>query len=197
MNYIAHIHLADQTNTSLLGNFLGDFVKGDKLNALPEELKRGVQLHRKVDVFTDTHKDILELKKCFPDAIRKVAGIVLDIYFDFLLMTHWEQYSHKESSHLFKEFYIELTQHDLSLNERYAFVRRGLLEYNWLANYEDDSHCLAALLSVEKRFNGRLTFAHDANTFLQNNNLQIECAFLRFYPQLLDYAKVTSRQLKG
>lgn len=29
MNYLAHLHIADHTNTSFTGNFLGDFVKGD------------------------------------------------------------------------------------------------------------------------------------------------------------------------
>lgn len=197
MNYIAHLHLADQTDTSLLGNFLGDFVKGDSLNLLPAELKTGVQLHRKIDLFTDSHHEILTLKKGFPSGIRKVSGIALDIYFDFLLMAHWDKYSVKKHLDVFDAFYIEMAKHELKLNERYSLVSQGLLQHKWLINYRDESHCLAALFSIEKRFNGKLVFAQSSHQYLQQNKQQIEDAFLRFYPQLLDYAKAIAQQLEN
>ena len=80
MNYIAHIHIAEHTDTSMVGNFLGDFVKGSELQYLPAELETGIRLHRSVDVFTDQHPAIIKLKSAFPPSIRRMAGITIDIY---------------------------------------------------------------------------------------------------------------------
>lgn len=93
MNYIAHLHLAQHTKTSLVGNFLGDFIKGSALDDLPLDLQHGVRLHRQIDTYTDTHPVVLALKQQFPKSIRRYSGIVLDIYFDHLLMQHWQQFS--------------------------------------------------------------------------------------------------------
>ena len=48
MNYIAHIHIGSHTQTHLLGNFLGDFVKGSQLQYLPFEIEQGIRLHRSI-----------------------------------------------------------------------------------------------------------------------------------------------------
>lgn len=86
MNYLAHIHIANHTQTSLLGNFLGDFVKGQAFNDLPRELATGVRLHRKIDQFTDSHELVKGLRRSFPRDLRRVAGIVIDITFDYFLL---------------------------------------------------------------------------------------------------------------
>ena len=62
MNYIAHIYLAEHTQTSKLGNFLGDFVKGPDLSSLPVEIQTGIKFHRAIDSYTDSHHQITALK---------------------------------------------------------------------------------------------------------------------------------------
>ena len=81
MNYLAHLHLADKTETSLVGNLMGDFFKGsiDQAN-LPEALSLGIQLHRKVDSFTDAHPFVKSLKRQMPEH-RRYGGIIIDVLF--------------------------------------------------------------------------------------------------------------------
>ena len=47
MNYLAHLFLSEGTPESLIGNLLGDFVKGSAVNVYPEEIIKGIDLHRK------------------------------------------------------------------------------------------------------------------------------------------------------
>ena len=65
MNYLAHLHLAAHTHSSLTGNLLGDFVKGALPSALGTELDEGIWLHRKVDAFTDSHPEHRAAVACF------------------------------------------------------------------------------------------------------------------------------------
>jgi acyl carrier protein phosphodiesterase len=55
MNYLAHLFLADDTPESLIGNLLGDFLKGVNKEQYSIAIQLGIELHRKVDVCTDSH----------------------------------------------------------------------------------------------------------------------------------------------
>lgn len=56
MNYLAHLYLSGESDEIKLGNFIGDFVKGNKYQHYPEMVAYGIQLHRKIDSFTATHQ---------------------------------------------------------------------------------------------------------------------------------------------
>ena len=53
MNYLAHLFLADCNRLSLLGNLMGDFVKGRIDNTYPDVVTDGLILHRQIDKFTE------------------------------------------------------------------------------------------------------------------------------------------------
>ena len=93
MNHFAHLVLAQPTVESTVGNLLGDFARGVDAEALPPPVRAGLLNHRAVDRFTDSHPLISEMKLGFSRRRRRFAGIALDIYFDHLLMNHWEQFA--------------------------------------------------------------------------------------------------------
>jgi acyl carrier protein phosphodiesterase len=174
----------------MLGNFLGDFVKGSELSYLPDSLQRGIRLHRKVDVYTDQHLEVKQLRALFPGPLKKVAGIALDIYFDYLLYAHWEKYSSNTQQHLFERFYQQLADSSVLLNPRFARVKEGLLSHQWLADYQHEESCLRAFFTIEQRLKGKIKFAQQAYALLGENRQLIEAAFLRFYPDLLSQSKL-------
>ena len=65
MNHLAHCFLSFGDEDVLLGNFIGDFVKGHDWQHYPELVQRGILLHRAIDSYTDNH----------PIADRSVARI--------------------------------------------------------------------------------------------------------------------------
>ncbi|MFQ3237177.1 MAG: acyl carrier protein phosphodiesterase [Paraglaciecola sp.] len=185
MNYIAHLHLAKATQTSLVGNFLGDFVKGSHLEQWPTEIQTGIKLHRKIDVLTDNHTQVVKLRRLFPPHIRRVAGIVLDVYFDYLLMCHWSLFSDQHHSILFSQFYLELGSCEHPTNEHFQHVRKGLISHRWLADYQYEGACLRALKTIEHRLNHKIVFAEAAMAYLRCHQHEIQQSFLHFYPDLL------------
>lgn len=93
MNFLAHIYLSGDSRDILIGNFIGDYVKGKKINGYPEEVVQGIMLHRKIDSFTDSHAITRASKKVIAEKYGLYAGIVIDIFYDHFLSANWSRYS--------------------------------------------------------------------------------------------------------
>lgn len=193
MNYIAHLHIASMTNTSLLGNFLGDFVKGSNLSGYSEVLQQGIRLHRRVDHLTDTNATLLQIRQAFPQPLRKTAPIVVDVIFDHLLIKHWQRFNHIEQETMFNEFYTQLQHHTDHISNRYAQVRTSLLTKRWLSQYQHAKTCLYALQSIELRFTRKVIFAEKSYHWWQAHQTKFEEAFLDFYPALIKDLKLAQK----
>ena len=55
MNLLAHIFLSGDADQLLIGNFIADFIKGNRFEHLEPEMIRGIYLHRFIDSYTDRH----------------------------------------------------------------------------------------------------------------------------------------------
>ncbi len=93
MNFLAHIYLSGDSKNILIGNFIGDYVKGKKITGYPEEVIQGIMLHRKIDSFTDSHNLTHLSKKIISERYGLYAGIVVDIFYDHFLSANWHLYS--------------------------------------------------------------------------------------------------------
>lgn len=189
MNYIAHIHLGAYTQTSLVGNFLGDFVKGSQLDYLPADIELGIRLHRSVDVFTDTHPLIVNLRDNFPADLRRMAGVVIDIYFDYLLMQNWSVYSERHFNVIFAQFYAELELFSLKDNPKFSKQAQRLKTNRWLNEYIKLDTCYRAFLSIESRLNHKILFAEKAQCFIHQHKQLLESTFEQFYPKCLEHGQ--------
>lgn len=93
MNLLAHLWLADRTNTSAAGQILGDIVKGrlDRpcFDAATDE---GIRLHRRIDSHCDAHGAHTLLRNRFAPPLRRYAGIIVDIGFDHALALRWQDF---------------------------------------------------------------------------------------------------------
>ena len=48
MNFLAHLHLAHLADSSLSGNLLADFVRGDPAGEWPADVVEGIFMHRRI-----------------------------------------------------------------------------------------------------------------------------------------------------
>ncbi|MCK5774848.1 MAG: DUF479 domain-containing protein, partial [Bacteroidales bacterium] len=92
MNFLAHIYLSGKNKDIALGNLIGDMVKGRSYEKYEQDIRIGLLLHRAIDDFTDKHELFLKSKRLLSQDFNRYAGIVLDIYYDHFLATHWRHY---------------------------------------------------------------------------------------------------------
>lgn len=105
MNFLAHLHIADHSNSHLLGNLLGDFVKGDPSKLYDRDISNGIRLHRFVDRITDHHPIVNECKPHFTGVARRFAPIALDMFWDHCLAKHWNDFHSVSLEHFVKTAY--------------------------------------------------------------------------------------------
>ena len=92
LNHLAHFVLAPASDAARMGTLLGDFARGTDLSAWPLEVEQAIRLHRRVDAFTDSHTVVLAAKGALPTVWRRYAGILLDVYFDHVLINDWARW---------------------------------------------------------------------------------------------------------
>ena len=183
MNHFAHLVLSQPTVESTVGNLLGDFARGVDADRLPVAVRAGLINHRAVDRYTDSHPLVLEMKICFSRHRRRFAGIALDIYFDHLLLTHWELFEQRQLDELILEFYQRMTAgQTLMPGQDMRRVTRRMIDYDWFGSYRDVDSIAESL----DRVAARIRFANDFDNAiedLQRNHESIRDGFLEFYPQ--------------
>ena len=94
MNYLAHSVISleidkKMSESTLYGNFAGDFYKGkvDKID-LQENLKSGIILHRLIDKISDREENFLN--EILREKFGIFKGIVSDMYVDHFLCKNFE-----------------------------------------------------------------------------------------------------------
>lgn len=200
MNYLAHLHIAEHTNTSFSGNFLGDFVKGDPTTTqFPDELVLGIRLHRAVDSFTDQNPISKDAKQYFPIALRRFAPIALDMFWDHCLACNWSDFHSLSLSR-----FCAYAQHKISLEtqgvedylpEHFQRVNHWVWEDRWLESYQKIDNISYALSRMSAR-NQRMLPLADTAQVLVSHQVQLNELFLQLYPQVLQASRMFIEQQK-
>ncbi len=184
MNHFAHLVLSQPTLESTVGNLLGDFARGVDQSRLPRAILAGLHNHRAVDRFTDAHPRVREMKRAFSRERRRFAGIALDIYFDHLLINHWERFERRDLQTVIDGCYGRMVAaRDLMPHDTMRQVTGRIVEYDWFGSYRDIDTVAESIDRVASRIRFAHRFDHAIEDLLRNREL-IRCGFLEFYPQL-------------
>jgi acyl carrier protein phosphodiesterase len=188
MNYLAHLYLAEDSPESLLGNLLGDFVKGRGIELYSDEIKKGIKFHQKVDVYTDSHPIFRESKRLISPENRRYAGLLIDVFYDHFLAKNWLDFSLLTLKEFVLKVYGILQAHESILPEKLKCVLPHIIQRNLLMSYAEISGIDAALKRLSLRVK-RENNIGSASQELINNYKQLELNFNQFFPELIDYVK--------
>lgn len=184
MNYLAHLFLAQPVIESRVGNLLGDFSKGVEITSLPVAIQLGVENHRFVDRFTDTHPEIQQLKTLISPQRRRFAGIMLDMLFDHFLILHWPRFSSLSFQHSCSDYYADLASGQSLMPLQMQRVTRRIIEQDWFLSYADLEGIGFALDRIAARIRFANEFA-DSIVEIKCHETEMEACFLRFFPELM------------
>lgn len=188
MNFLAHLHVAEATPASRLGNLLGDFVKGYPGDArYPPDVWRGIIEHRVVDAYTDQNIHWQRSRNLLPPQLRRLAGIVVDIYYDYLLHRHWEVFEPStDISHFVETVHQDLGKQRDMIPHEIQDVFRRLVSEDWLMGYATLPGIRRTLARVARRA-PRISGFFEAADILESNLPDLETHFLAFYPELISH----------
>jgi acyl carrier protein phosphodiesterase len=188
LNFLAHFHLAWPDEFLVVGGLEGDFHKGPLPGNLSPKLLSGVALHRAIDAYTDSHSEIVAVRRLFPQELRRYAGILIDLCFDHFLSQQWESYSSVPREIFIRETYQMLSRHQALLSANGSRMASRLQEYDLLTRYQHWETISATAERIGQRLR-RQNPLHKAGELLLPLLPELERAFVVFYPQLIEFSQ--------
>jgi len=188
MNFLAHIYLSGDTTEVLIGNFIGDYVKGNDYLKYPEGIRKGILMHREIDTFTDKHPATRSCKTFIKPKYKKFSGIVVDIFYDHFLATNWERYSSVPLKEFVIQKYNVLEDYFDFFPEEVQKFFPYFLKSNWLHAYSTFN----GLRLVLRRMAFRTSipdFSFYAIAQLKENYEVLGNNFSKFFDDILDFVK--------
>ncbi|MCW0503713.1 ACP phosphodiesterase [Aeromonas piscicola] len=189
MNYLAHLHLAAHTQSSLTGNLLGDFVKGPLPSTLGSAFDEGIWLHRKIDAFTDAHPEHRAAVACFEAPWRRFGGILVDMLYDHWLSLHWPRFGEEPLPRFLQQSYGQLLADHQHLPDGLPVALKRMAEQNWIASYRQREGLGRALNGIGHRLRRPILLGDALATLDDASWHNGEQGFLRFYPQLMRFSE--------
>jgi acyl carrier protein phosphodiesterase len=183
MNFLAHVFLSGDDEALLVGNFIADFVKGRRKDDYPERIRQGIELHRRIDDFTDHHPIPAASRRRLQPAQGKYAGVVVDLFYDHFLARHFMEYSTVPLDIYSMQVYRVVQSYADWLPEGVRAFLPYMIENNWLLNYASMQGIGRTLGGLSRRvaYENRM---HRAGEDLLAGYAGYEAEFRQFFPKL-------------
>jgi acyl carrier protein phosphodiesterase len=185
MNFLAHIYLSKDYPREMIGNFMGDGVRGRDLSHLESEIARGVQLHRFIDEYTDNHPVVEKSKIRLRPQFRKYAPVIVDVFYDHFLADKWSNYHPKGLKLFVEDTYNFLLENRNVLPSSTQRMLPYMIEHNWLYNYRKIEGIDRALYGLSRRATFESKMEH-SSLALEQHYSQFEEEFESFFPELIE-----------
>ncbi|HXS38170.1 MAG TPA: ACP phosphodiesterase [Flavipsychrobacter sp.] len=153
MNYLGHAVLSFGNGDILTGNMIADHVKGKlALEKFPAEIKKGIELHRKIDSFTDTHPATLRAKIWFRESYGLYAGPLLDTIYDHYLANDPKLFGSESKLMQFtQQVYSQLDNNNIYFPSIFANYFPYMKQNNWLYGYRTMQGVQRSLQGLARR----------------------------------------------
>lgn len=153
MNYLGHAYLSFGDSEILTGNLIADHVKGRlALEKFPPGIRKGVELHRKIDSFADTHPATQRAKIWFREDYGLYAGAIMDTLYDHFLANDPKLFLSDAALLEFSEdVYAKAVIHEAYFPEAFAKYFQHMRQHNWLYGYKTLQGMQRSLQGLSRR----------------------------------------------
>jgi len=188
MNFLAHLYLSGSRTKIMVGNFIGDFVKGRNLSDRYEpEIVAGIEMHRAIDLFTDHHPLVAQSKNRLRPKYRHYSGVIVDVFYDHFLARNWNQYHKEVLPDFTRRVYAIIQQHNTILPDDVKHMLPYMIQGNWLLNYARVEGIHRALSGMASRtpYESKM---NEATVDLEASYDEFKKEFEEFFPLLHQWA---------
>jgi acyl carrier protein phosphodiesterase len=188
VNFLAHLYLSGANENVMIGNFIGDFVKGKAFENYEDEIRMGILLHREIDSFTDSHEIVRESKKRLQPKYRHYSPVIADVFYDHFLSANWDMYSEIPLLEYTEAFYKLTDNYSSTLPQAAQNTLKYMSAGNWLYNYQHIEGIHQALSGMSRRtkFDSKMELA---SLDLKTDYEDYKAEFVAFFPELVIHSK--------
>jgi acyl carrier protein phosphodiesterase len=188
VNYLAHSVLSFNDPDLIIGNFIADSIQGNRFDGLTPSIIKGITLHRKIDVYTDSHPIFLTSKYHFTKDFGKYNGVLMDIIYDHYLAKNFHLYSPTPLQEYCSNIYKLLHDNHHYLPEPAKRFYEYMTERNVLYTYSTLQGIEVVLGHLSHRIRHRYELSL-AIPVLEKHYDEIEQEFFVFFDDLTAFCK--------
>ncbi len=188
MNFLAHLKLSGDHEKIMLGNFIADHIRGNKIHHFPQEVIDGIMLHRKIDYYTDHHPAFIQTRTRLHKKYHKYAGVIADIFYDHFLARNWDEYAEISLSHFTSYSYGILLRNYTILPRKTKQLLPFIIMQNWLASYGKFDGLTRAFDMMARRAKNKSNMEFAVND-LQADYELYKADFERFFPDIAAFCE--------
>lgn len=187
MNFLAHIYLSGENDLIKIGNFMADGIRGKQFDNFPDDIIKGIILHRGIDTFTDAHPVFRESTKRLHDKYHHYAGVIVDVFYDHFLAKNWTKYSDEKLTDFVARFYQSLSDNYDNLSEKTKGLMPYMIERNWLVSYQTVEGIERILTQMDHRTNNESNMRFSPAE-LKEFYTEFEKEFTLFFEDIREFA---------
>ena len=188
MNFLAHIYLSGDNDLLKIGNFMADSIRGNSYLDYPDELRKGILLHRSIDSFTDAHPIYRKSKHRLHEKYGHYSGVIMDIVYDHFLAKNWKTYSDVSLENYAAAFYKLLQDQYELLTEKTQKMIPYMIGRNWLLSYASLEGLEMILFQMDYRTKHRANMQEAIVEVIQYYK-EFEEEFMLFFEELQNHCR--------
>ena len=188
MNYLAHSYLSCGDEDLMLGNLITDMIKKQDETAYDQAIQKGIDLHRKIDTFTDSHPIVSESLQLIYPTQGKYAPVVLDILWDYFLSHNWKHFSGEEIPHFTRNVYAILEKNYGRLQPKIVERVQKMIEADWLQSCITKERLRGTFTHLHKRTKFKSNF-DKVDEILVEHEEKLNAYFMKLFPAMISYVE--------
>ncbi len=181
MNFLCHMLLSGDDDQLLVGNFMGDFVKGVLGDRFPARIRQGVALHRAIDSFAAVNPLFRQSRLRLSPAIGLYRGVLVDLFYDHFLAADWETWSHEPFDHYLRRTRSIIDTHLSAIPDRMQPLLPVIFD-ELLPSYQNVAGIGSALERMSRRVKRQNPLAGGEEELVRHYD-DLRHDFNRFLPQ--------------
>ena len=188
--------LSEPSTEYRLGNLLADLVRGADRDQMPTDFLRGAAAHKVIDAFTDAHPIVHRSRARVAARYRRFSGVLVDIFYDYLLAQRWSDYSAQPLDAFTAEFYAGVGGNSLRLPAEAEATLERIVRHDLLGQYRHIKGVENSLRRVSTYIAQRWKRDYSLETSvadLQAHEQGFASDFAAFFPEL--QAHVAARRV--
>jgi acyl carrier protein phosphodiesterase len=187
VNFLTHLFLSSGAPELLVGNLMGDFVKGRLDGRFPPGIEQGILLHREIDSFAGQNWHFLRSKRRLDQSLGLYRGVLVDLFYDHFLAAHWEDYADVPLSVFISDAWRVLCEHKEFLPDKLQRVMPFMFR-DWLPSYSDIGGIAAVLHRISRFRLKRANPLGEGAEALSRHYGELYGDFRKFLPELIAFS---------
>lgn len=151
MNHLSHAILSFRNEKIMVGQFLGDAVRGRDYEFFEDEIRLGILLHR----WIDSNLDAFSFIQCIRNEIRGEIGlyspVVIDVLLDHFRAKFFTDLELGTLSEFQNKWWNSLHPYELFMSKRLLGYFQAMPKYKWFQTYSSSEGTQEVLFQMSLR----------------------------------------------